>query len=56
MYKRHQNNNVPWKLQKSVGAHLHDGEEDLEGDPVVSSVLHHQLFHLAFSRVLIKNV
>ena len=38
----------------SVGAHLHDGEEDLEGDSVVGSVFHHQLFHLAFSRVLIK--
>ena len=37
---------------KSVGPHLHDGEEDLEGDPVVGPVLHHQLLHLALRGVL----
>ena len=31
---------------------LHDGQEDLEGDPVVGTVLYHQLLHLTLRWVL----
>ena len=52
--------NICTKIQKLLASsfvwiHLHDREEDLEGDPVVGSVFYHKLLYLAFGRVLGKN-